>query len=69
MPERGILLRLARWADVRIDSALHGDARHAPTLDILGDAPEVTLEDPRRGFGRRTLGSLGMELSGLEPCD
>lgn len=29
LPERDVLLRLARWADVRLDAALHEDARQA----------------------------------------
>jgi transcriptional regulator with XRE-family HTH domain len=36
MPERDVLLRLARWADVRLDAALHEDARHARNAAVHG---------------------------------
>jgi transcriptional regulator with XRE-family HTH domain len=34
VPERDTLLRLARWADVRIDPALHDDARRARNASV-----------------------------------
>jgi transcriptional regulator with XRE-family HTH domain len=42
LPEREVLLRLARWAGVRIDPVLHETARHARNVAVHApDAPTV----------------------------